>query len=59
MRIQALHSRPPGEIPVAGVTLRDLMIEPVSIEDAQRTVGPGNRADIREGDEIWRFRTPA
>jgi len=62
MRYQQLGSRPPEEIPVAGVTLRDLMHAKVDY-DFVFTTFPSDRHDellgrIKETDEIWIFRTP-
>jgi hypothetical protein len=59
MRIHNLGLRSPDRIPVAGVTLRELMSEVVSIQDVTAAVGSIDGLDLRDGDEIWRFRTPA
>ncbi|MEN6494139.1 MAG: hypothetical protein ABFD16_07600 [Thermoguttaceae bacterium] len=63
MRIQQLGGRPPEEIPVAGVTLRDLLGDVVTLAHVhgQFSDDPlSNRvADVlKEDDEVRRFRTP-
>jgi hypothetical protein len=54
--------RPPEDIPIAGVTLADLLGEAVSIEEAQLALdGVGHKnpnAVIQSGDALQRFRTP-
>ena len=58
MRKKSLGLRSPDEIPVAGVTLRDLMSERVTTETARSVLGwdPGDL--LRDSDEVWTFRTP-
>lgn len=63
LRIQRFQRpRPPEEIPVAGVTLHDLLGDPVTRDDVIRAF-PGRDAAvsdvISEDDEVRRFRTPA
>ena len=58
MRKQSLGSRNPDEIPVAGVTLRDLMSERITptVARSELTSDPGDL--LCDDDEVWRFRTP-
>jgi len=58
MRKQDLGLRNPDEIPVAGVTLRELMSEQTNPDAARSELfwDPGDL--LRDDDEVWRFRTP-
>lgn len=56
---QSLGLRKPDEIPVAGVSLRNLMSQMTTPEQArsQLRFDPGDL--IRDDDEVWHFRTPS
>ena len=58
MRLQNLGLRIPADIPVAGVTLRDLMSEKTTPERARSELSwnPGDL--LKDDDEVWHFRTP-
>ncbi len=55
--------RPPEDIPIAGVTLAELLGEAVSVEEAQLALEgvrhENANAVIQSGDALQRFRTPA
>ena len=59
MRKQNLGLRKPEEIPVAGVTLRDLMSEQISPQQAREELAIDAGELLTDQDEVWRFRTPA
>lgn len=54
----SLESRIPDAIPVAGVTLRDLMSEKVTPKLARSELSWDAGDLLRDDDEVWRFRTP-
>ncbi len=58
MHKQSLRLRNPDEIPVAGVTLRELMSEQTTPQIARTELSwePGDL--LCDDDEVWRFRTP-
>jgi hypothetical protein len=63
MRVQQLGARSPEEIPVAGVSLHDLLGEAASMADVyEHFTAPSDRERLDEilhdGDQIRHFRTP-
>lgn len=58
MRKQILGLRRPDEIPVAGVTLRELMSERTTPDCARSELSSDPGDLLRDDDEVWHFRTP-
>ena len=58
MKIQELGRRRPEEIPIAGVTLRECMLEVITSQELENEFSSLDGLDICDGDEVWRFRTP-
>ena len=58
MRKQDLGMRDPAEIPVAGVTLRDLMFEQTTPDIVRSELSMLPSELLRDDDEVWRFKMP-
>lgn len=63
MRILSIaEPGPPGEVPIAGVTLLEILGEPAAVEEArlalERLRHRPPDVDVRPGDDVRRFRTP-